>query len=247
MGRHKTPAAKATHVLPTGARWVAVVAGAAAGAGVLAAVLIPAAGGTGLHAAAVRTAPATAFHAAAAAHPAAAAAGPDAASPSRPAAPPARPASGGHPAAATAAVHKDAPATSPATRLEQADALQKKLDSTAPAEVLSLVNQARERAGSGPLKLDPALQAQAVRAAAALPDRSTPAGPVQGTRVQQPGATGAADVNVSSNEVGAQAALNDWLGDPAVRAQVLDPQFHTMGVSSSTKPDVIWWAQLFGK
>ncbi|MFE9566708.1 CAP domain-containing protein [Streptomyces sp. NPDC006487] len=248
MGRHKTPAAKGTHVLPTGSRLVACVAAAAAGAGALAAALIPAGGSPGLHdvwahsapAAAVRQGPTGAGHAAEAAPPAA----PGAAAPRSPSAAP----SGTAPRANASTTAKNSAAPlSPAAQIAHATALQKKLDSFSPAEVLTLVNQTRQLAGAGPLKLDRTLQTQAEQAVVALPDQNAQAGPVTGTPVQRSGATDADAVNVSRNEVGAQAAVNGWLKDPAERANLLNPDFHTMGVASSNRPNVIWWAQLFGR
>ncbi|MFI8106583.1 CAP domain-containing protein [Streptomyces sp. NPDC086023] len=151
-------------------------------------------------------------------------------------------------AAAPAGLRGDgAAAMSPAEQLRRAEALQQKLGSFSPSEVLSLVNEARKQAGSPPLRLDSRLQAQAEKAVGSMPDQPTKAGAVHGTQVQQPGATDAAAVNVSSNQVGAQAAVNGWLKDPAERANLLNPAFRTMGVAGSTKPAVIWWVQLFGK
>lgn len=236
MARHKTSAHKGAGGLPTGARLVASVAMTAAGAGVLAAVLIPAGGSTGLHEDSPRTA-----HAAA----------------SRPAAPtaPAAPTTASAPADRTVAgpgartPSKTSAAPSQAALIAQANAAQKRLDSTSPNEVLLLVNQARAQQGSAPLKLADGLGALARKAAADLTAGSAPgpAGPVLGTQWQEPGATVAAAANISRNEVGAQAAVNDWMKSPAERANLLNPAFHTMGVASRTTPDVIWWAQFFGK
>ncbi|MGP3690577.1 CAP domain-containing protein [Streptomyces sp. IBSNAI002] len=256
MARHKTSGGKDGRKLPTGARLVTAVAVTAAGAGVLAAVLIPAGGHPGLHedfraahTAATRPAAAQSLQAAPAADPRT---GAGAARQPAPAPVPS-PAQGGGTAPAPAAVSHPAAAggtsaaQSPAALIARADAQQKQFDSTAPSEVLKLVNQARAQAHLAPMKLDTTLDALARRATTGLSSDGAagPAGPVPGTPWQQPGTTDATAI-VSRNEVGAQAAVDSWLNDPGERAHVLDPSLRTMGVSSATTPATIWWAGYFG-
>ncbi|MCY0932165.1 CAP domain-containing protein [Streptomyces sp. H27-H1] len=264
MGRHKTSAVRAggTHMLPTGARLVASVAVAAAGVGALAAALVPAGAHPGLHEAFPRTA-----HAGAARP--APADGRDRLEAAKPAAAP-RPSGAAQPAPdaqrkavgatgtarrAVGAVAGDSSQGSPAgpsaAEIKRLNALQKELDSTSPAVVLRLVNKARAQAGSPPLKLSANLGARAEQAVKALPAESGQPGTVEGMPGQPAGSSDAStDASVASfsrNEVGAQAAVNDWLKDPTGRANLLDPAFRTMGVASTTNPVVIWWAHLLGK
>ncbi|MCX4781753.1 CAP domain-containing protein [Streptomyces sp. NBC_01264] len=240
MARHKTSVGKTGRRLPTGARLVAAVAVTAAGAGALAAALIPAGGSPGLHedfrpahVAASRPAPAGP------------ASGQDAPAPPTTAQGTAAPGlsqgSGGAAEATPASPSK-------ASLITQADAQQKQLDSTSPSEVLKLVNEVRITAGIAPLTLDSSLDAPAAQAADYLSSHGSPgaAGPVSGTGWRQSGATGATTTIFSRNEVGAQAAVNDWMKHPAERAQLLDPNLRTMGVASRTTPDTIWWAGFFG-
>ncbi|WP_405497644.1 CAP domain-containing protein [Streptomyces sp. NBC_00096] len=270
MGRHKTPPVKGTaHVLPTGARLVASVAVAAAGAGALAAALVPAGGVTGLHEVMPRIAHAAAARPAPAAQPAT-----DDGEPSSHAAQPSQAKPAAHPAPASEAARQSPSArqqsaagakTPPpaaattngraqgsapeaqAAAIKRADALQRKLDSTSPDVVLSLVNQAREQAGSAPLRLDSTLGDLAGRTVADLPDEPGTPGIVTGAPAPQPGVAAGTTVSISRNEVGAQAAVNDWLKDPVQRAKLLDPALDRMGIASTTRSQVIWWAQVLGK
>ncbi|MCB5164616.1 CAP domain-containing protein [Streptomyces bambusae] len=242
MGRHKIPPARGAHALPTGARLIASVAAAAAGAGALAAALVPAGGHAAVHATAPRTAHVAAAHPVPAAPAPAARDGKSGGGQ--------QPAGGGSAGAAKArhstpgagaGVTARMPSAASARRL---DALRRERDSTSPEAVLSLVNQARAQAGSPPLKLSPTLTADADRITAGLPEQAGPAGVVTGVAA---GASAGQAVGISRNEVGAQAAANDWFADPAQRAKLLDPHYTALGVSTVTTPEVIWWTQVLGR
>jgi uncharacterized protein YkwD len=119
------------------------------------------------------------------------------------------------------------------------------------AEVLSLVNDQRAKAGCAPLKDDPRLDALAgsfsdEMAARGFFDHTDPDGRTPWDRAKAAGITDLGGENIARGQADPQAVMDAWMNSPGHRANILDCDFKTLGVGVHYGPGGPWWTQDFG-
>ncbi|GLY28901.1 CAP domain-containing protein [Kineosporia sp. NBRC 101731] len=164
--------------------------------------------------------------------------------PDRPSRPPAR----------AHAVAEESDSWSPATRrvtIEQGGA-------TGPARrrhledrVLRLVNEARRRAGSPPLRADERLRAAARGHSERMADllffsHQDPDGSDPGQRMRASGHPAPGAENIAAGQPVAELVMQAWMNSPGHRANILNPQFVSLGVGVDLRPGGPLWTQNFG-
>lgn len=118
--------------------------------------------------------------------------------------------------------------------------------------VLELVNQQRAANGLGALAYDSRLDLASERhnlvqgmtrsmAHQGLGDADP------GTRIRATGFTGSWGENVATGQLTPEQVVAEWMASPGHRRNILDPNFHRLGVSYGTGADGrTYWAQSFG-
>ncbi|GAB1327334.1 CAP domain-containing protein [Streptomyces sennicomposti] len=176
---------------------------------------------------------------------------PAATAPATPAKPPAAEPTTGP--AGTAAPQETAPAA-PATRIPRQRTRPPATVSTeaaAAAEVLSLVNQERAKAGCSPVTADGALVSLAEKFSQAMADQgffdhTDPSGASPWDRAAELGITGLGGENIARGQADAAAVMDAWMNSPGHRANILNCDFRTLGVGVHFGTGGPWWTQDFG-
>ncbi|MGW4274804.1 CAP domain-containing protein, partial [Streptomyces seoulensis] len=124
-------------------------------------------------------------------------------------------------------------------------------ESAAEAQVLSLVNQERARAGCGPVAANGALTSLAEDFSRAMADQdffdhTDPGGATPWDRAARLGITGLGGENIARGQADAAAVMDAWMDSPGHRANILDCDFTTLGVGVHFGPGGPWWTQDFG-
>lgn len=122
---------------------------------------------------------------------------------------------------------------------------------TAAAQVLSLVNQARATAGCGPLTADGPLDSLATAfsddmATRDFFDNTDPDGRTPWDRAKLAGIDYLGGENIARGQQTAQEVMDAWMDSPDHRANILDCDYHRLGVGFHEGPDGPWWTQDFG-
>jgi uncharacterized protein YkwD len=152
--------------------------------------------------------------------------------------------------------HSTAPQPAPTTK--QATPV-RTLSATAPpgegsadeAEVLSLVNAERSKAGCAPLQDDPKLDALAGAfsddmAARGFFDHTDPDGRTPWDRAKAAGISNLGGENIARGQATPQAVMDAWMNSPGHRANILDCDFKTLGVGVHHCTGGPWWTEDFG-
>ncbi|MFD8416803.1 CAP domain-containing protein [Streptomyces sp. NPDC059650] len=119
------------------------------------------------------------------------------------------------------------------------------------AAVVTLVNQARARAGCGPVRANPPLAALAAAfskdmAVRGFFDHTDPDGNTPWDRATNAGISGLGGENIARGQGDAQAAMNAWMNSPGHKANILNCEFRTLGVGVHVAAGGPWWTQDFG-
>ncbi|WP_223731652.1 CAP domain-containing protein, partial [Streptomyces purpurogeneiscleroticus] len=123
--------------------------------------------------------------------------------------------------------------------------------SSAPAQILSLVNKERDKAGCAPLTADPALTdlAQSFSEDMARRDffaHTDPDGATPWDRAKTAGITGLGGENIARGQTTPKAVMASWMNSPGHRANILNCTYRTLGVGLQQSPTGPWWTQDFG-
>ncbi|MGX1758266.1 CAP domain-containing protein [Streptomyces lydicus] len=123
--------------------------------------------------------------------------------------------------------------------------------SSAEAEVLSLVNQERSRAGCSPVTADEELAGLAQQfsddmARRGFFDHTDPDGDTPWDRARDAGIDDLGGENIARGQATAQAVMDSWMHSPGHRANILNCDYKTLGVGAHTGPGGPWWTQDFG-
>ena len=118
------------------------------------------------------------------------------------------------------------------------------------AEVLSLVNAERAKAGCGPVVADAPLAAVARAHSADMRDQGffaheNLAGQSPFDRAAAAGLTARAE-NIARGQQDAAGVMASWMDSPGHRANILDCDLRSLGVGVATGAGGPWWTQLFG-
>ncbi|MGV9254888.1 CAP domain-containing protein [Streptomyces sp. NPDC003697] len=121
----------------------------------------------------------------------------------------------------------------------------------AEAEVLRLVNEERAKAGRAPVAAsgeltDLAEDFSQAMAAQDFFDHTDPSGASPWDRAAKAGVTGLGGENIARGQADAAAVMEAWMNSPGHRANILNPDFKTLGVGVHFGPGGPWWTQDFG-
>ncbi|OIK29059.1 CAP domain-containing protein [Streptomyces malaysiense] len=121
----------------------------------------------------------------------------------------------------------------------------------AEAQVLKLVNDERAKAGCGPLAANSALTNLAESfsddmAARGFFSDTDPDGKTPWDRAAAAGVTGLGAENIARGPADPAAVVKAWMASPQHRANILDPDFHTLGVGVHFGAGGPWWTAEFG-
>ncbi|MFC7308804.1 CAP domain-containing protein [Streptomyces monticola] len=121
----------------------------------------------------------------------------------------------------------------------------------AEAEVLSLVNQERIKAGCGPVRQDGDLAELAGdfskdMAARGFFDHTDPDGDTPWDRADKAGITNLGGENIARGQANAQSVMDSWMKSPGHRANILNCDYKTLGVGAHFASGGPWWTQDFG-
>ncbi|MEU1017951.1 CAP domain-containing protein [Streptomyces sp. NPDC005898] len=124
-------------------------------------------------------------------------------------------------------------------------------ESAAEAEVLTLVNVERAKAGCRPVTADGRLAALAGRFSEDMAERgffdhTDPDGATPWDRAEKAGITNLGGENIARGQADARAVMAAWMGSPGHRANILNCDYRTMGVGAHFAPGGPWWTQDFG-
>ncbi|MFF5535229.1 CAP domain-containing protein [Streptomyces cinerochromogenes] len=119
------------------------------------------------------------------------------------------------------------------------------------AEVLKLVNEERTKAGVSPLAANSSLTKLAESfsddmAARGFFDHTDPDGRSPWDRAAAAGVTDLGGENIARGQADAAAVVQAWMSSPGHRANILNPDFKTLGVGVHFAPGGPWWTQDFG-
>ncbi|MGW1837355.1 CAP domain-containing protein [Streptomyces sp. NPDC002067] len=123
--------------------------------------------------------------------------------------------------------------------------------SGAEAQVLSLVNEERAKAGCAPVKADGELASLARdfsddMAARGFFDHTDPDGAGPWERARKAGVPGLGGENIARGQADAAAVMASWMNSPGHRANILNCEYRTLGVGVHRGPGGPWWTQDFG-
>ncbi|MEU0052091.1 CAP domain-containing protein [Streptomyces sp. NPDC006309] len=124
-------------------------------------------------------------------------------------------------------------------------------EAAAAAEVLKLVNDERAKAGSSPLSANSSLTSLAGvfsddMAARGFFDHTDPDGRTPWDRAARAGITDLGGENIARGQTDAAAVVRAWMDSPGHRANILNPDFKTLGVGVHFGAGGPWWTQDFG-
>ncbi|EPH44923.1 CAP domain-containing protein [Streptomyces aurantiacus] len=124
-------------------------------------------------------------------------------------------------------------------------------ESAAEAEVLTLVNQERAKAGCRPVRADAGLDALAGDFSADMAERgffshTDPDGATPWDRAEKVGITDLGGENIARGQANAQSVMDAWMNSPGHRANILNCDYQTLGVGAHFAPGGPWWTQDFG-
>lgn len=119
------------------------------------------------------------------------------------------------------------------------------------AEVLKLVNEERAKAGCSPLAANSSLTKLAESfsddmAGRGFFDHTDPDGRTPWDRAAAAGVTDLGGENIARGQADAAAVMQAWMNSPGHRANILNPDFKTLGVGVHFGPGGPWWTQDFG-
>ncbi|GAA1922335.1 CAP domain-containing protein [Streptantibioticus ferralitis] len=118
-------------------------------------------------------------------------------------------------------------------------------------QVLALVNQERAKAGCVPLTEDPRLGTLAQDFSQEMATRgffghTDPDGKSPWDRAAPLGIANLGGENIARGQAGAQAVMETWMNSPGHRANILDCEYHTIGIGVDFDSGGPWWTQDFG-
>ncbi|MER6410230.1 CAP domain-containing protein [Streptomyces humidus] len=121
----------------------------------------------------------------------------------------------------------------------------------AAAEVLSLVNEERAKAGCSAVAANSSLSDLAEKfsddmAARGFFDHTDPDGASPWDRAAEAGISGLGGENIARGQADAAAVMAAWMNSPGHRANILNCDFTTLGVGVHFGPGGPWWTQDFG-
>ncbi|MFB0618015.1 CAP domain-containing protein [Streptomyces sp. AGS-58] len=124
-------------------------------------------------------------------------------------------------------------------------------EAAAAAEVLKLVNDERAKAGFSPLSANSSLTSLAGvfsddMAARGFFDHTDPDGRTPWDRAARAGITDLGGENIARGQADAAAVVRAWMDSPGHRANILNPDFKTLGVGVHFGTGGPWWTQDFG-
>ncbi|WP_261802057.1 CAP domain-containing protein [Streptomyces sp. ISID311] len=123
--------------------------------------------------------------------------------------------------------------------------------SSAEAQVLSLVNQERGRAGCSPVTADGELAHLAQQFSDDMAGRgffghTDPDGDTPWDRARAADISGLGGENIARGQANAQSVMDSWMSSPGHRANILNCEYKTLGVGAHFGPGGPWWTQDFG-
>ncbi|WP_425519696.1 CAP domain-containing protein [Streptomyces auratus] len=123
--------------------------------------------------------------------------------------------------------------------------------SSAEAQVLSLVNQERGRAGCSPVTADGELAHLAQQFSDDMAGRgffghTDPDGDTPWDRARAAGIADLGGENIARGQANAQSVMDSWMSSPGHRANILNCEYKTLGVGAHFGPGGPWWTQDFG-
>ncbi|MDF3289204.1 CAP domain-containing protein [Streptomyces sp. RB6PN23] len=118
-------------------------------------------------------------------------------------------------------------------------------------QVLALVNQQRAAAGCVPLTEDPRLGTLAQdfsqdMAAHGFFGHTDQNGRSPWDRAASLGIANLGGENIARGQADAKAVMDSWMGNPEHRANILDCEYHTIGIGVDFTSSGPWWTQDFG-
>nr|WSZ98721.1 CAP domain-containing protein [Streptomyces sp. NBC_00857] len=118
-------------------------------------------------------------------------------------------------------------------------------------EVLSLVNQERDKVGCSPLRADASLDKLAQdfsddMAARGFFSHTDPDGNTPWDRADKAGVTGLGGENIARGQATAKAVMDSWMNSEGHRANILNCDYTRLGVGVHTGSGGPWWTQDFG-
>ncbi|GGV89771.1 CAP domain-containing protein [Streptomyces massasporeus] len=124
-------------------------------------------------------------------------------------------------------------------------------ESSAAAQVLSLVNEERAKVGCSPVAANSALQSLAQNysedmAARGFFDHTDPDGRTPWDRAEKAGISNLGGENIARGQADAAAVMDAWMNSPGHRANILNCDFKTLGVGVELGSGGPWWTQNFG-
>ncbi|GHJ36282.1 CAP domain-containing protein [Streptomyces sp. TS71-3] len=156
------------------------------------------------------------------------------------------------PAPATHGTGGSAPSSAPTTASAPAPtATTASKESAAEAQVLSLVNQERGKAGCQPLHSDKALAQLAgdfstEMAAEGFFDHTDPQGRSPWDRAAAAGIHDLGGENIARGQADAAAVMDSWMHSAGHRANILNCQYESIGVGVHYGSGGPWWTEDFG-
>jgi uncharacterized protein YkwD len=124
-------------------------------------------------------------------------------------------------------------------------------ESEAQAQVLALVNQERASAGCSALTADDGLTGLASRFSKQMADEgffdhTDPEGRTPWDRAAEVGITNLGGENIARGQGGAAAVMESWMNSPGHRANILNCDYHSIGIGVYFGEGGPWWTQDFG-
>ncbi|WP_019549113.1 CAP domain-containing protein [Streptomyces sulphureus] len=121
----------------------------------------------------------------------------------------------------------------------------------AETEVLQLVNQERAKAGCKPVTADTRLGALADDFSADMAKRgyfshNSPDGQTPWDRADARGIDNLGGENIARGQANAQSVMDSWMNSPGHKANILNCDYRTLGVSAHFGEGGPWWVQEFG-
>jgi uncharacterized protein YkwD len=118
-------------------------------------------------------------------------------------------------------------------------------------QVLALVNQERAKAGCVPLTEDPRLGTLAQdfsqqMATLGFFGHTDPNGRSPWDRAASLGIVNLGGENIARGQADAKAVMDSWMSNPEHRANILDCEYHTIGIGVDFASSGPWWTQDFG-
>jgi uncharacterized protein YkwD len=123
--------------------------------------------------------------------------------------------------------------------------------SAAEAQVLTLVNRARGKAGCSALRSNTALADLAGAFSAAMADEgffshTDPQGRTPWDRAAKAGITDLGGENIARGQPDAKAVMDSWMASPGHRANILNCSYRTTGIGVQFGAGGPWWTEDFG-